>query len=63
MKDGFDWRRAASERAEVGVVGDDDSVVGESPVQNLVVGCMLELDVANGYGVVASCGEQSGDAW
>jgi hypothetical protein len=46
-----------------GVVGDDDSVVGESPVQNLVVGCMLELDVANGYGVVASCGEQSGDVW
>ena len=63
MKEGFDWRRAASRVPEVGVVGDDDSVVAECPVEDLVVGCVLELNVADWNGVVASGSEQSGDVW
>jgi hypothetical protein len=44
-------------------VGDDDSFVADCPVEDLVVGCLLEVDVSNCHGIVASGGEQSSDVW
>ena len=50
----------SEQRAEVGVVRDDDSAVAEcGAVEDLVVGCVLEPKVANCNGVVASGREQS----
>jgi hypothetical protein len=49
--------------AEVGVVGDDDSVVEQCSGENLVVRGVLQPEVANGDGVVAGGSEQLGRVW
>jgi len=51
------------QRAEVGVVGDDHPIVDQRSVEDLVVRGVLQPEITNGDGVVASGCEESGHVW
>jgi hypothetical protein len=62
-----EWRLGQTtdrqQRAEVGVMRDDDAVLVESPVEDHLVRCVLLAEGPYRDGVVAGGADQVGDDW